>query len=456
MKEYKELNYWHYWTRRDFLKKTGVWAGAGLIQPVLSLIGEGKSIAAAYPEEVLSIEKYTKGRVKPGMTISKDNADLVKELCPEGLYAELTRGAQIQIAATTTRADAVVPPYWVEATLRNKGQAVLDKKGQLWTKDGKPWIGGDPFPEPKSGVEGVWNSIFNFRRYDDVRSIAWELDVDSNGTVVRKGASFFTRIQAVGRVAVAPKPIIPQYKDELYRTILSVVEPFDSYGLAITTTNKYDATLLPDTDLYIPTLRRTRRVPSTQRFEPPRPYAAYFASDFDVHNDPLLTWSWNLVARKPMLDASPANTGARAEGATKNSFIFPFTDDKFPRSTWELRPDVLIVEGIPHIEGAPYSKKRVYVDAIYNRAQCADTWDKAGKLWKWFVFFFGRTGVRDKTVTDHEVVDLTGISFADLQKDYHTNVWQLNKIGNVDFRVNAGFKIDDWATPSAMLRNARR
>ena len=270
---------------------------------MLSLIGEGKSIAAAYPDEVLSIEKYTKGMVKPGMIISKENAELVKDLCFEGLYMELQRGAQIKIAETTLRADALIPPYWVEATLRNKGQAVLDKKGQLWHKDGRQWIGGDPFPEAKTGLEAAWNSVFNFRRYDDVRSIAPELNVDSSGTVVRKGASFFTRIQAVGRLAVEPKPIIPQYKDELYRTILSVVEPFDSYGLAITTTNKYDASRLPDTDLYIPTLRRTRRVSSTQRFEPPRPYAAYFASDFDVHNDPLLTWSWQLV-----WDASQCST----------------------------------------------------------------------------------------------------------------------------------------------------
>lgn len=447
---------WPEWTRREFLKTAGAWVGAGMLQPVLSLIGEGKSIAAAYPEEVLSIEKYTKGRVKPGMIISKENAELVKDLCPEGLYMELQRGAQIKIAETTLEAGALIPPYWVQATLRNKGQAVLDKKGQLWHKDGRQWIGGDPFPEAKTGLEAVWNSGFNFRRYDDVRSIAPELDVDSSGTVVRKGASFFTRIQAVGRLAVEPKPIIPQYKDELYRTILSVVEPFDSYGLGITTTNKYDASRLPDTDLYIPTLRRTRRVPSTQRFEPPRPYAAYFASDFDVHNDPLLTWSWQLVGRKPMLDASPHNLGARVEGASKDSFIFPFTNERFPRSTWELRPEILIVEGTPHIEGAPYSRKRMYIDAIYGRAQCADTWDKAGKLWKWFVFFFGKTGVRDKTVIDHEVVDLTGISFADLQNDYHSNVWQLNKIGDVDFRVNAGFKIEDWATPIAMLRNARR
>src|ERR1044071_4339534 len=154
-------------TRREFLKKTGAWAGAGLLQPVLSLVDAGKSIAAAYPDEVLSIERFTKGRVKPGMIISKDNAELVKDISPEGLYLELQRGAQIKIAETTTAPDGIIAPYWVQATLRNKGKAMLDQKGQLWTNDGQPWIGGDPFPEPKSGIEAMWDHMFNHVRYDD-------------------------------------------------------------------------------------------------------------------------------------------------------------------------------------------------------------------------------------------------------------------------------------------------
>src|SRR5919109_5228571 len=98
MKErsYKEFDYFDHWTRRDFLKKTGAWAGAGLLQPVLSLVGAGKTVEAAYPEEVLSIEKYTKGRVKPGMIITKDNVQIIKDIAPEGLVVELQRGAQIK------------------------------------------------------------------------------------------------------------------------------------------------------------------------------------------------------------------------------------------------------------------------------------------------------------------------------------------------------------------------
>src|SRR3990172_6711877 len=117
MKEriYEELNYFAHWTRRGFLKQTGLWAGAGLLQPVLSLIGEGKSIAAAYPDEVLSIEKYTKGRIKPGMIVSKENVELIKDIAPEGLIVELQRGGQIKIGEATLAPDAVNPRFWVDA-----------------------------------------------------------------------------------------------------------------------------------------------------------------------------------------------------------------------------------------------------------------------------------------------------------------------------------------------------
>src|ERR1051325_7212103 len=102
----EELNYSGYWSRRGFLKQSGLFLGAGLLQPVLSLIGSGKSIAAAYPDEVLSIEKYTKGKIKPGMVISKDNYQLITAIASEGLVVELQRGGQIKIAETTTKPEA--------------------------------------------------------------------------------------------------------------------------------------------------------------------------------------------------------------------------------------------------------------------------------------------------------------------------------------------------------------
>lgn len=454
-RNYKEHNYFENWTRRGFLKRTGAFIGAGMLQPVLSLIDAGKTVEAAYPEEVLSIEKYTKGAVKVGMVISKDNAQLIKDIAPEGLIVELQRGAQIKIGEATTRPEAIEPGFWLQATLRNKGQAMLDNKGQLWTKDGKPWIGGAPFPEPKTALETIWNYKFTPRRHDNVRVVYRQNHIDANGTLVRRDAGIFMQMQSVGRLVVDPKPIDPKYKDELHRVLISLSEPFDSYGLGILTTVYYDASKLPDTDLYIPALRRTRRVPSTQRFEPASPYSVSYATDFDIQNDPVLTWSWTLVGRKPMLAPSPSNLGTRAKGATREDFVYPDFPDKFPRQTWELRPEMILLDGVPHLPGANYSKKRVYVDGIYHRAQTGDIWDMAGKLWKFMVFIYGSTGVSDNA--GGIATDLTGTVFADLQRDFHSNVNYYNKLGDIEFKVNSPeLATDDWGTPSAMLRRARR
>ena len=155
----------------------------------------------------------------------------------------------------------MVAPYWIDATLRNRGKAMLDGKGQLWTKDGQPWIGGDPFPQARSGLEAMWNHKSNIARYDDVREVAVEKNIDSNGALLREGSAFVVAVYMTGRLAKEPKPVISAYKDENYRVVLTFLKPFDVYGLASLSTVFYDNTRLPDTDLYIPALRRTRRVP---------------------------------------------------------------------------------------------------------------------------------------------------------------------------------------------------
>jgi hypothetical protein len=46
--------------------------------------------------------------------------------------------------------------------------------------------------------------------------------------------------------------------------------------------------------------------------------------------------------------------------------------------------------------------------------------------------------------------------FADLQRDYHSNYFPQPRIGDIDLKVNAGFRIEEWTTPTAMLSRGRR
>ena len=103
---------------------------------------------------------------------------------------------------------------------------------------------------------------------------------------------------------------------------------------------------------------------------------------------------------------------------------------------------------------ATATQKRMYIDAIYHRAQTADIWDRAGRLWKFLAFCICDTGITDNMGSTARM--FSGSVIADLQKNYHTNIFQQPRLGDLDFRVNAGFKVEEWLTPTAMLSRARR
>ena len=82
-------------SRRRFMENTlkGVGA-AGVLAPLWPLIANAGDVSKAYPDELLSIEMYTKGKVKPGDIITADNVEHVKELLdPHCLYARERNGA---------------------------------------------------------------------------------------------------------------------------------------------------------------------------------------------------------------------------------------------------------------------------------------------------------------------------------------------------------------------------
>jgi hypothetical protein len=440
-------------TRRSLLRQVGTFVGAGILQPLFPLFGSGKTLESAYPEDVLSIERYTHGRVKPGTIIGRDNADAIRDIAPEGLIVELKRGnTEIRIAETTLDPQAFVPKFWYEATIRNRGQAMLDAKGQLWHRGGGPWIGGCPFPDPKSGLEAIWNLAFNPERYDDYLVLNTGYYFDGKWRLKRRTRTRYLQIQTVGRLVVDPKPVIPAYASDLYRGVLAYEAPFDVAGLQLATTVFYDATQLPDTFAYLPGLRRTRRMSSTQRFEPAVADAAYSISDVQLQNDPVLTWSWKLAGRKPMLMPAPSNRGLFGKG--KDPFSIMESEERAPKSTWELRPEMLLVDGVPHLQGANYSRKRVYIDVATGVAQNADIWDRAGRLWRYIAYFIGDTGLPDGAGGMAKTA--TCVVFSDLQNNYHTCVYVVPKRGIDHFKVNSGYRVEDWLTPMAMLKRSRQ
>ena len=70
------MKYTDGWTRRHFLGQVGkgVFA-AGVLSPLIDVIGRHGTVEAAYPPELLSIEAYTKGKLKPGHVLNAENVE---------------------------------------------------------------------------------------------------------------------------------------------------------------------------------------------------------------------------------------------------------------------------------------------------------------------------------------------------------------------------------------------
>ena len=201
------------WTRRHFASQLakGI-AAAGLLAPLFDVIGRNGDCAAAYPPELLSIEAYTKGKLKAGDVLNADNVDLVKDVLDEVAYWQVKYDKRtIDLIGTETDVTRLCAPSYVEATLRNKGVHQIGPDGNVWTKEGKPWIGGNPFPEAKTAQELLLQNALTSSTlyYDSAAYASREWEANADGDVSYSYDYIFVGYRTVGRTTLDPKPYDP-------------------------------------------------------------------------------------------------------------------------------------------------------------------------------------------------------------------------------------------------------
>jgi hypothetical protein len=424
-------------TRRRFLRTAGLVSG-------FSLLGRGRGgwmpgPRAAAADGAPTIEELTGGRLRVGETITRENVDAARELLSPGTYEKIARfGMTARLVPATDDPELLVPLAWLEASERNRGQAMLDANGQLWTTDGRPWTGGFPFLDPANGLEAAWNfaSLSWLEYADDFLYRGAEHLID-RGHVERTLRWTFAGISTVGRAMVAPRPYVEGHENELHRLVIRYTDPFDYRGLSALTIRPYDQASLERAFVYIPATRRVREVPTSQRWES----AAgndIFRSDQNGSNDPLTYWDWRLVERRAMLVPDVAD-GYDVDPS-------PPVAGRFPRGAWVLRRDVQVLEARPRLAHCPYGKKILYVDPVMRKPVVFDFYDRAGRLWKTGAHYHAR--IRENGCT---VISLSHPNHTmDLQADHVTYLW----VEKDETRKNLGRKIEDLWTVEAMLRVA--
>src|SRR5438309_9390655 len=318
--------------------------------------------------------------VVPGDRITDQNLDKVKSLISPGMEWCIQHGFPLTIVEPRR---IEWPTAYREATEKYSGQVKLAEDG-LSVKN---FVAGQPFPnidpkDPRIALKIMWNYEYKFNPTDDLDLRNFDADtgaIANHGpmTVERHFLLDHLRSQFwTGRLFVDPKPDKPNpngYRSQL--GLYPILEPFDLKGVGAVGQRYIDPAKQDDSWLYLPSLRRVRRLSTAQRSD------ALFGQDTDVDSyygyAGHVAWmTWKYLGKKTMLGCWHGENYPVKWGAGGADFAF---DD-----VWEKR-NVHVIEGVSKLAQYAYSKRILYIDDETWAVPYSDIYDRAGQLWKIWV-----------------------------------------------------------------------
>lgn len=451
--------------RRKLLEKMAYGAAsAGVLTPLWPMIAKADTgdISKAYPDELLSIEAYTKGKIKPGDVVTADNVEHVKELLDPIAYEQVrTMGRRINIVESTTDITKLFPHEYLEATLRNSGKARISDTGNVVTAEGGPWIGGNPFPDPSTGLEAIANLTMSWGRHDYSQYAVRDWDIGPNGQLAYQYDFVWAEANTTSRV---DGTVWRGETDRLRYQTVWFTSPYDVAGTSFLNIWDYDQRKFPELLGFLPQYRRVRQFPTNQRFEPLVPGMTLFLSDAWAAGDPMLTWgNYKIVDRKPMLGAVG---GRNFMGGYHDNWEKPVhggPQDQTFFDTWmELVPECIVVEAEPTgYERAPVGKKRVWIDVRNQMYVAYNTLDRRGDLWKSFEPSYAQYANDRETFYDgdHPAWSWTHVMSYDYQANRMSRFLPARKVtGGYSTMYGTGDRdvYNDYFTAQALRRLSRR
>ena len=355
--------------------------------------------------------------VQPGDVITKDNFANAKDLVGPGVTWCVEHGMTMKIVPTKK---VEWPRAYREATEAHSSQVRISPQGDVLEN----YVAGMPFPtvdpnDPQAAMKIMWNYQYKPLLTDDV--LMRDFQVPSGPLTYTAPmvpdrefmVGDMRRLYYNGRIFVDPKPEMPNPDAVRYKEILSpVVAPFDMKGVGQLSIRYLSAARQDDTWLYIPAIRRIRRMSTAQRSD------SLFGQDTDQDSywgfSGHIAWSdWKLLGVKEVLGVVHREhyRPERCPGGAD----FVYCDN------WEKRR-VYVIEGTSKLPQYAYGKRVIYLDAEAWIVLASDIYDKRGELWKvWMEFFSYRKQAtpESKIVYDDEM-GFTSALMIDTQMNHAT------------------------------------
>lgn len=358
-------------------------------------------------------------QVKTGDTVTKADADKVKDLVSPGILWAVKHGLEMKIVDTKPIS---WPKAYREATEKFSSQVKLAADGVSIEN----YVAGMPFPnvdlnDPKAALKLMWNYEYRpFPGTDDF--VEFEFPVYSGSLSYEAPMNVerqmllgeVRRLYFNGRLYNDPKPVMPSKEDYRFKELLGpVVSPFDLKGLGALTFRYRSAQHQDDTWLYMPTLRRVRRLSTTQRSD------ALFGQDTDPdsywgYNGHIAWQEWKLLGEKEMLGVFHGENFPmkRCPGGAD----FAFCD------SWEKRK-MYVIQGVSKLPQYAYGKRIIFIDKEAWVVAYSDIYDRRGEVWKiWIDNHQFRTKARPSSdVSYPEEKDFyAGFTMVDTQLNHAT------------------------------------
>jgi hypothetical protein len=393
--------------------------------------------------------------VAPGDRITDQNIDKVKDLISPGLEWCIRHGWPLNIVAPKR---IEWPKAYKEATEKYAGQVKLSADGLKMEN----YVAGLPFPniDPKDPLfvyKVMWNYDYgpgqglddtDLRNFDaDTGSIA-----DHGPMSVERHflLDHFRRLFWIGRLYVEPKPEMPNPNG--YRAqqgLYPILEPFDLKGVGALGNRYISADKQDDSWLYLPSLRRVRRLSTAQRSD------ALFGQDTDVDSyygyAGQVAWmDWKYLGERDLLGVFHAEHNP-VKWNDKVDWAF---DDN-----WEKRR-VYVVEGTSKLPQYAYGKRVLFIDKESWAIPYSDIYDRSGELWKIWIndVSYRKRAFEGSTAIEYEdeMPFAPAIVMVDMQLEHATKAAlpSLRFPGEQGWYYHQGEKAGvtpDWFTVAALV-----
>jgi uncharacterized protein DUF1329 len=316
--------------------------------------------------------------VSPGQVVGKQDLAAVRSLVSPSIEWILGRGATMKIVE---KKPISWPKAYADATEKYAGQVRLASDGLTL----EHYIAGQPFPnldptDPAMAVKVMWN--YDYRPYpgtDDFVEFdfpSWDgsLNKDSSMTIERQlRIGEARRLYYNGRLVADPKPEMPNPSGYRFQEYVGpVLSPFDLKGVGLLTYRFIDPANPDASFLYLPVLRRVRRLSTAQRSD------ALLGTDADPDS------FWGYAGHIAWMDW--AFLGEREMLAVMHGEHYPIQQcpgaaDFMFCDAWEKRP-VYVIEGRSKLPQYAYGKRVLYIDRQAWVVAYEDIYDRGGELWK--------------------------------------------------------------------------